>query len=267
MAETSDQQQKKSLETTDIPVGEILRRTRVHYKLSLQDVETNLRIRAEQLEALESCDMSRLPGQVYALGFVRTYSEYLGLDGDKMVGLFKAQLNVKPVRVMSAPNVPSSEAVLPPRWLVIGGLLLLLVFVAIWMTMQGRERIAVEEIPPVTPAIQEAIYQPPEPVVEEVPVVETEGGEATLQGIVLNIRENSWVEIRDGKGDKILSRVLRAGDQYFVPDRPELTISIGNAGGVDLVVDGQILKTLGSSGEVVRDMPLNSQELKLKYGG
>lgn len=61
--------------------------------------------------------------------------------------------------------------------------------------------------------------------------------------------------------------MLRAGDQYFVPDRPELTISIGNAGGVDLVVDGQILKTLGSSGEVVRDMPLNSQELKLKYGG
>ncbi|PZO78204.1 MAG: DUF4115 domain-containing protein, partial [Micavibrio aeruginosavorus] len=72
-------------------MGEILRRTRVHYGQSLQQIEGVLRIRASQLDALEQGDVSQLPGRVYAIGFVRSYSEYLGLDGDKMVHLFKEQ--------------------------------------------------------------------------------------------------------------------------------------------------------------------------------
>ena len=76
---------------TDMPVGEILRRTRTHYGLNLQQVEQILRIRASNLEALETGDVSQLPGRVYAIGFVRAYAEYLGLDGDKMVHLFKQQ--------------------------------------------------------------------------------------------------------------------------------------------------------------------------------
>ena len=76
---------------TDLSVGEILRRTRLYYGQSLNDVEINLRIRASQLDLLEQNHIAHLPGRVYAIGFVRAYSEYLGLDGDKMVHLFKAQ--------------------------------------------------------------------------------------------------------------------------------------------------------------------------------
>ncbi|MFN3700448.1 MAG: helix-turn-helix domain-containing protein, partial [Alphaproteobacteria bacterium] len=61
---------------TDMPVGEILRRGREHYGQSLEDVERNLRIRAIQLHALETGNIEQLPGKAYALGFVRSYSEY-----------------------------------------------------------------------------------------------------------------------------------------------------------------------------------------------
>ncbi len=75
-----------------LSVGEILRRTRLHYGRSLEDVESVLRIRTSLLEALEADDSSKLPGRVYAIGFIRSYAEYLGLDGDQIVALYKQQL-------------------------------------------------------------------------------------------------------------------------------------------------------------------------------
>src|SRR5262249_30547058 len=73
------------------------------------------------------------------------------------------------------------------------------------------------------------------------------------KGIIIKIKKNSWVEIRGKDGKSIVSRVLNAGDQYYVPDRPDLTISLGNSGGVELQVEGKTLKPLGNEGEVRRN--------------
>jgi cytoskeleton protein RodZ len=85
-------------------------------------------------------------------------------------------------------------------------------------------------------------------------------------GITLNILKNSWVEIRGKDGQSVVSRVLKAGDRYYVPDRPDLTISLGNAGGVELEVDGQKLRPLGAEGDVKRNVPLDAASLKKNYG-
>ena len=84
-------QQDGDFYRTDMPVGEVLRRAREHYGQSLRDVERNLRIRASQLAHLENGEYSALPGRVYVIGFIRSYSEYLGLNGDEMVNLYKRQ--------------------------------------------------------------------------------------------------------------------------------------------------------------------------------
>lgn len=74
-----------------ITVGQILRRTRVHYRQSVSDVERSLRIKSEQIQAIENDCLEQLPGKVYATGFVKSYSEYLKLDSEKMLELFKEQ--------------------------------------------------------------------------------------------------------------------------------------------------------------------------------
>ena len=76
---------------SDMPVGEILRRTRLHYNRTIEEVEAALRIQGKQIHAIEVGDTESLPARVYAIGFVRSYAEYLGLDGEKIVQLFKAQ--------------------------------------------------------------------------------------------------------------------------------------------------------------------------------
>lgn len=84
--------QKEIHDLKGLSVGEILRRARLHYGLSLEEVTAVLRIREASLEALEADDVSGLPGRVYAIGYIRSYAEYLSLDGDQVVTLFKEQL-------------------------------------------------------------------------------------------------------------------------------------------------------------------------------
>jgi hypothetical protein len=79
--------------------------------------------------------------------------------------------------------------------------------------------------------------------------------------IVLRAREDSWVQVRDRSNAVILTRILRRGDRYNVPDEPGLTLLTGNAGGLTLTVDGVAIPPLGAPGEVLRDVALESDRL------
>ncbi|MFZ1413127.1 MAG: RodZ domain-containing protein [Defluviicoccus sp.] len=76
--------------------------------------------------------------------------------------------------------------------------------------------------------------------------------------IVLKARMDCWIEIKDtGSGKLIYARLLRAGDTYPVADRPGLRLLAGNAGGLDIMVDGRTLPPLGRPGAVVRNIALD----------
>lgn len=71
-------------------IGTMLREVRQNRGLALADVATELRIRAPYLQAIEEGDLAALPGTAYASGFVRTYGEYLGLDGEDLIARYRA---------------------------------------------------------------------------------------------------------------------------------------------------------------------------------
>ncbi len=74
-------------------VGDVLRHQREALKLDLDDISTKLRIRKEHLEAIETNQLKALPAEAYAIGFIRTYANHLGLDEAVLVSNFKMQLN------------------------------------------------------------------------------------------------------------------------------------------------------------------------------
>ena len=79
--------------------------------------------------------------------------------------------------------------------------------------------------------------------------------------IVLRAIQDSWVQVRDGQDALLLTRVLRSGDSYRVPDQPGLTLLTGNAGGLALEVDGVRLPPLGPVGSVRRQIALDPAAL------
>jgi cytoskeletal protein RodZ len=117
-------------------IGSTLREARMRRRIDIQEVETATKIRAKYLRALENEEWSLLPGATFVKTFLRTYAEFLGLDGRLLVEEYKARY--EPVSQQEMPqftqrldrrkrrHVPSRPSG-PPVGLVIAAVLVAIV--------------------------------------------------------------------------------------------------------------------------------------------
>jgi cytoskeleton protein RodZ len=314
-------------------VGQTLKAAREKTGKSIAEVATQLRIRQPFLAALEGSRHKDLPGGTYAVGFLRTYAEFLGLDGEEMVRRFRSEaagdLNSRSELIFPS---PVSEGRIPGGAVLFLGIVLAGIGYGSWHWLSARDS-SVAELVPALPdrlssvlnrqatltgeaakpaealpkitepaaaaappaAIKEEMVPPaedddkhpepakaapgkPEPVKAE-PVkaepVKAEprpeaakaiGQEHTDSRITLTAAaDDCWVQVREIDGQLLLSRLLRKGESYMVPNRPGLTLMVGNAGALDITVDGKKSQSLGTSGQVRRDIKLDVD--KLMAGG
>jgi cytoskeleton protein RodZ len=90
----------------------------------------------------------------------------------------------------------------------------------------------------------------------------TYGARNAAARIILRAEENTWVQIRDAEENVILTQMLQAGDRYLVPNRNGMRLMTGNAGGLDISVDGDAVPAIGERGESRRDVRLDPDLLK-----
>ena len=75
-------------------IGSSLREARLRQGLEFPEIEQATKIRAKHLKALEDEQFELLPAETYVKGFLRTYSEYLGLDGQLYVDEFNSRYTI-----------------------------------------------------------------------------------------------------------------------------------------------------------------------------
>ena len=80
-------------------IGSTLRKEREKQKLSIRDVENETSIRSVYIEALEKGEYDKLPGEVYAKGFIKNYGNFLKLNGEELVRQF-----IMEISAVAAPN-------------------------------------------------------------------------------------------------------------------------------------------------------------------
>ncbi len=119
---------------------------------------------------------------------------------------------------------------------------------------------------PRAPALPAAVPPPTSP---PVPAGETSGYVPVTYGaanadvrIVLRARSDSWVQVQGPNNELLLTRILKPGDSYRVPNRPDLALNTGNAGGIEILVDGQPVPALGPIGLVQRNIRLDPEALR-----
>lgn len=84
-----------------------------------------------------------------------------------------------------------------------------------------------------------------------------------LPRIEVLAKADSWIQVREGTaGAMLMTRLLRAGETYAVPDRSGLMLLTGNAGALEIRVDGEAVPTLGPEGAVRRSIALDAGRLK-----
>lgn len=244
---------------TDLSVGEILRRTRVHYGQNLDQIGQILRIRASQLEALETGDIEQLPGRVYAIGFVRAYADFLQLDADKIVYMFKSQvIGHSAARDLKFP-VPVRESRNPAWWMVAASAgTLLAIGLLIWAFSGGEPEVS----PELPAAVSMATPAPSKPdALAAEPITQGDGRISfTASGA------SSWIEIRDPAApDKIVfSRVLTDGETYRAPALPGILVSTGNAESITVKLDDKPVNIFEGRTGIIRNLPMTEAGLARK---
>lgn len=271
--------------TTELTAGEILRnaRTMGRRKREISTIAKQLCISEEFLEALENGDYKKIPEIVYVLGFARNYAMELGLNPDEIVNKIKSELGIEPECETTITNEDLEErnrsseykaklqewfrcAVQYVRkhwlWFSIGAgiivLAILLVLIFGGSTPENTESVAT------TPAQEQKVETVEEPTYN-IPVRERFGKENMAKAkVIIQAIEDSYVGIENAKGVAIFGKTLVAGDVFYVPNTTGLKAKFGNAGAVDIWVNGELAPKVGANKTSKKDVSLNPESLMKK---
>ena len=171
-------------------VAAVLRRAREKHGQDVRTVAQVLRIRQGYLEALESGRFDKLPGTAYALGFLRTYAEYLGLNANNIVDRFKEEVQGPERQTELVFPEPVAEARIPGGAIILISVVLLSAAYGGWFYLSNQGRSVADLIPALPDHIQTLIDGETEsapPALPEPPAVSAEapggaGGTQTAEG-------------------------------------------------------------------------------------
>jgi cytoskeleton protein RodZ len=124
---------------------------------------------------------------------------------------------------------------------------------------QGNPAAAGQTVPDHTaPSVSDTSAQPARPLPISPPAT------AAIGRIIIKANADAWLTVKQKGGPPLLNKLMHAGDTWTVPaDKDGLTLTTGNAGGTEIDVDGAAIPaTLGGSGAVRRDLPLDAEMLK-----
>lgn len=130
--------QAEEEDTQDVSVGQHLRKKRTSLKKRLPDISRTLRISETYLKAIEEDRGEDLPERVYAVGFVRSYSQFLGLDPQETTKRFCEEVLASPQRKNYHLPISYSPKNTPSRRVLKVCLLLAFVLMAGWLVFEGR---------------------------------------------------------------------------------------------------------------------------------
>ncbi len=288
----------------EISLGEALSRSREALGVTIADVANHLRIREPFLDALEAGDHAHLPGQAYAIGFVRSYANFLGLNGEEAVRIYKAERADETSASALVFPEPVAESRIPRGAVLFISVVLAAAAYGGWYYLSSHNMELADLVPEVPaslsggtapapeaakPAPETAAKPEPEPAKPEAPKVaapepapapvvvakpepepapkpapqaapeQTASAPATIE---IRAKADSWVQVRGADGRVVVMRILRKGDSYQVPNEKGLTLMTGNAGAIEIAVDGALVPPIGPFGAVKRDVSLDAARLK-----
>lgn len=268
-----------------VEIGATLKKAREEREISLAEVEEAIKIKRFYLEALEKEEFEELPGLVYAVGFLKNYARYLKLESSEIAELTQAlkdrlssstnnnvQSEAKKVRV----NRPGRSIIFLVRQK-IWPLATILIIVALLVFLMALGIMGDQMKNPTSTITTNVVPNNMENSVgpslkNETSVIDNTGNntENTINNSVDNANEeapglevkkiklklvankgNCWMSIKvDGK--EVFSGTLQQGEERTFFGKEKIFIHLGNAGGVEVIKNGESLGYIGEWRKVAK---------------
>jgi cytoskeletal protein RodZ len=260
---------------TERRFGEELRRERLVREVPLEEISAATKISLRMLKALEDSDLSRLPAPAFTRGFIRSYALHLGIDPEAKVCAYMADLSRAAAGV--SPSVASSRTRFwrgrgTTAGMIVGGVTALLLVLGLIARPERRPVPRTEKLAARNSRVElknVTVSNEPTPLVHQtVPVAATASdtpsalaGADPLVSLMLEFDQDSWTKLNAG-GQTLFAGLIRKGEVKHYQARGGFRLSLGNAGGVRVTIDGRALESLGRTGEVVRDLRLPAPQFR-----
>jgi len=236
--------------------GVLLREGRRRLGRTVEDCASSLRARPGQVEALERGDLRDFGAEIYARGFLRSYARLVGVDEAQVLALHGVDPSYR------GPVLPPREPLrlrrAAPGWLV--GLTSLAVVAGVIAVVLG---VAGSRVPgavaPSDPALESpgAVVPPTAPPVdrpanpEPTPTPEPAPSRPPVD-LVLIFEAASWLEVLVDGVPVEPGTLVAAGETLQFAAQQQVSLRLGNAGGVRVELNGEELGPAGRPGEVLR---------------
>ena len=247
-------------------LGIRLRELREAKGVSLDDIARSTRVGKRHLEALESETWSELPSPVFVKGFIRAYCDFLEASADEPLGLYREVTGetVKPDRLQSAMRTPPARRVGPL-------MVSLVLFIALGASLFAL-RIGLKSSPRATPAVSAPARGNP----ESVPSAKTPAAASTTavavqpapapaeeprsggQRLLLRAVELTWIRVQVDEG-QVTEELMQPGAVREWTAARKFVLTVGNAGGLELDLNGRRIPPLGARGAVIQKLVLPTE--------
>ena len=288
MSETAD-------ESIDLGIGMALRDARLRRNLSLAEISALLRIRESHLEAIELEDFDQLPGNVYAIGFIRTYAQYLDLNEGELVMRFKAASVDAGIADMVFEEEEETEQIsgaLKVSLLVVGAL----VIYVLWLVAGAQDdEIMVNAVDP-APAAVVALPDEIEPTAPAAPAAKAAAPETTpapvaaaqsasdvasaasgaqaassasvvaevapaIAKVEIRATRRTWMRLENEQGRVLFSSVIDEGEGFELPDDTSYILATRDAGALTYFVNNEAVSPVGRRGQILTNRNLKRADI------
>jgi cytoskeletal protein RodZ len=245
-------------------LGSVIRQARIDAGLSIDDLSERTSIRAGLLKEIESDDFTKCGGETYARGHLRNIAPLIKMDSQLLLELYENEQSMQPRRIqeMLAENNVMTNPVDKKTisWKTLAGIslstLALLAAVQIIIsnskttTVTNPEVVASESATP-QPSMTSEVQSTPAATSTPSVVRDTYSSGTGVSVSVTAVRANSWLFVSDSNGTTLYSGQVRNGQKLNFSATTRLSLKVGNAGAVDVSVNGKVAQQIGGEGEVV----------------
>lgn len=234
-------------------LGALIVKTRTDARLSIEDLSKLTNIPVTLLRDMENNNFAKCGGETYARGHLRNIATKVGIDERIFLDLFETEVTApaKPIRDLLSENNVTMPYQEPKRisWKILaaGSAAALILFAGAQIFFLDSENGAESEVITTAPAT------PSEPAAETV-TPNTAASPEITGGVNIELvasRGATWLYATNEDGKVLFSGMIRMGNSKNFIQSEQVNLRVGNAGGVDISVNGENVGSVGANGEVV----------------
>ncbi|WP_406333259.1 helix-turn-helix domain-containing protein [Streptomyces sp. NBC_00203] len=251
-------------EAEQFSIGRALRQARIEAGLTVDDVSNATRVRIAIIHAIEQDDFAPCGGDVYARGHIRTLARAVRLDPAPLLARYDADHGGRPAPTPAAPLF-EAERIRPerrgPNWTaaMVAAIVAVIGFVGFTVVKGSggddtKTQVAEGSTPTTStsasPKSETSKPADPKPDPSDSAIAAAPQDKVTVQ--VSAVDGRSWISAKDHNGRMLFDGLLKKGDSKTFQDSAKINLILGDAGAIQLYVNGKKIEDDFQPGAVER---------------